>query len=175
VGHATMTPWSACRATLILQGGSAGSARRLFGWFCSSAVTIDVHPGRSARPWHEPTLARLVSCRAWPGTMTHRVMPGQPTCCNGSPGTGPRANFMSGQPAQPGPTRAHGQPAARPTHRCLHHGGLLMDKRRIHLRSASVRTYTFFITVPRFLSIRGARGLQALDLPILTNYSNPNL
>jgi hypothetical protein len=52
---------------------------------------------------------------------------------------------------------------------------LLMDKRRIHLRSASVRTYTFFTTgFPRFLSIRGARGLQAFDLPLLTNYSNPN-
>jgi hypothetical protein len=52
---------------------------------------------------------------------------------------------------------------------------VLTDKRRIHLRSASVRTYTFFTTgFPRFLSIRGARGLQAFDLPILTNYSNPN-
>jgi hypothetical protein len=50
---------------------------------------------------------------------------------------------------------------------------LLMDKRRIHLRSASVRTYTFFTTgFPRFLSIRGARGLQVIDLPLLTNYSN---
>jgi hypothetical protein len=54
-------------------------------------------------------------------------------------------------------------------------GGLLTDKRRIHLQSASVRTYTFFTTgFPRFLSIRGARGLQAFDLPLLTNYSNPN-
>jgi hypothetical protein len=52
---------------------------------------------------------------------------------------------------------------------------LLTDKRRIHLRSTSVRTYTFFTTgFPRFLSIRGARGLQAFDLPLLTNYSNPN-
>jgi hypothetical protein len=43
-----------------------------------------------------------------------------------------------------------------------------MDKRRIHLRSASVRTYNFFTTeFPRFLSIRGARGLQAFDLPLL--------
>jgi hypothetical protein len=51
---------------------------------------------------------------------------------------------------------------------------LLTDKRRIHLRSTSVRTYTFFTTgFPRFLSIRGARGLQALDLPLLTNYLNP--
>jgi hypothetical protein len=48
---------------------------------------------------------------------------------------------------------------------------LLTNKRRIHLRSASVRTYTFFTTgFPRFLSIHGARGLQAFDLPLLTNY-----
>jgi hypothetical protein len=53
-------------------------------------------------------------------------------------------------------------------------GRVLTDKRRIHLRSASVRTYTFFTTgFPRFLSIRGARGLQAFDLLLLTNYSNP--
>jgi hypothetical protein len=52
---------------------------------------------------------------------------------------------------------------------------MLTDKRCIHLRSASIRTYTFFTTgFPRFLSIRGARGLQAFDLPLLTNYSNPN-
>jgi hypothetical protein len=52
---------------------------------------------------------------------------------------------------------------------------LLTDKRRIHPRSASVRTYTFFTTgFPRFLSIHGARELQAFDLPLLTNYSNPN-
>jgi hypothetical protein len=52
---------------------------------------------------------------------------------------------------------------------------LLTNKRRIHLRSASVRTYTFFTTgFPRFLSIHGAMGLQAFDLPLLTNYSNPN-
>jgi hypothetical protein len=52
---------------------------------------------------------------------------------------------------------------------------LLMDKRHIHLRSASVQTYTFFTTgFPRFLSIRGARGLQAFDQFLLTNYSNPN-
>jgi hypothetical protein len=54
-----------------------------------------------------------------------------------------------------------------------HKGWMLTDKRRIHLRSA--RTYTFFTTgFPRFLSIRGARGLQVFDLPLLTNYSNPN-
>jgi hypothetical protein len=42
---------------------------------------------------------------------------------------------------------------------------LLMDKRCIHLRSASVRTYTFFTTgFPTFLSVREARGLQAFDL-----------
>jgi hypothetical protein len=41
---------------------------------------------------------------------------------------------------------------------------VLTDKTRIHLRSASVRTYTFFTTgFPRFLSIRGARGLLALN------------
>jgi hypothetical protein len=41
---------------------------------------------------------------------------------------------------------------------------LLTDKTSIHLRSASVRTYTFFTTgFPRFLSIRGARGLLALN------------
>jgi hypothetical protein len=46
---------------------------------------------------------------------------------------------------------------------------LLTNKRHIHLRSASVRTYTFFTTgFPRFLSIHGARGLQAFDLPLLT-------
>jgi hypothetical protein len=46
--------------------------------------------------------------------------------------------------------------------------GLLTDKRCIHLRSASVQTYTFFTTgFPRFLSIRGARGLQAFDLALL--------
>jgi hypothetical protein len=51
----------------------------------------------------------------------------------------------------------------------------LTDKRRFHLRSASVRTYTFFTTgFPMFLSIREARGLQAFDLPLLTNYSNSN-
>jgi hypothetical protein len=52
---------------------------------------------------------------------------------------------------------------------------LLTDKRRIPLRSASVRTHTFFTTgFPRFLSIHGARGLQAFDLPLHTSYSNPN-
>jgi hypothetical protein len=41
---------------------------------------------------------------------------------------------------------------------------VLTDKTRIHLRSASVRTYTFFTTgFPRFLAIRGARGLLALN------------
>jgi hypothetical protein len=41
---------------------------------------------------------------------------------------------------------------------------MLTDKTRIHLRSASIRTYTFFTTgFPRFLSIRGARGLLALN------------
>jgi hypothetical protein len=41
---------------------------------------------------------------------------------------------------------------------------VLTDKTRIHLRSASVRTYTFFtMGFSRFLSIRGARGLLALN------------
>jgi hypothetical protein len=41
---------------------------------------------------------------------------------------------------------------------------VLTDKTRIHLRSASVQTYTFFTTgFPRFLSICGARGLLALN------------
>jgi hypothetical protein len=43
----------------------------------------------------------------------------------------------------------------------------------MRLRSVSLQTYTFFTTgFPRFFSIRGARGLQAFDLPLLTNYSN---
>jgi hypothetical protein len=51
---------------------------------------------------------------------------------------------------------------------------VLTDKTRIHLPSASVRTYTFFTTgFPRILSIRGARGLHAFDLPLLTNLSKP--
>jgi hypothetical protein len=41
---------------------------------------------------------------------------------------------------------------------------MLTDKTRIHLRSASVRTYTFFTRgFPRFLSICGASGLLALN------------
>jgi hypothetical protein len=56
------------------------------------------------------------------------------------------------------------------------HGSLMTDKRCIHLRFASVRTYTFFTSgFPRFLSIRGARGLQAFDLPLLTNLPKPYL
>jgi hypothetical protein len=52
---------------------------------------------------------------------------------------------------------------------------LLTDKRRIHLRSASVWTYTFFTTgFPRFLSIRGARGLQEFDLLLLQPYLRLN-
>jgi hypothetical protein len=40
---------------------------------------------------------------------------------------------------------------------------VLTDKRHVPLRSGSVQTHTFFTTgFPRFLSIRGARGLQAL-------------
>jgi hypothetical protein len=52
---------------------------------------------------------------------------------------------------------------------------LLMDKIRIPLQSTSVRTHTLFTTgFPRFLSIRGVRGLQAFDLPLHTSYSNHN-
>jgi hypothetical protein len=48
------------------------------------------------------------------------------------------------------------------THGCAS-ARLLTDK-TLHLRSASVRTYTFFTTgFPRFLSIRGERGLLALN------------
>jgi hypothetical protein len=55
-------------------------------------------------------------------------------------------------------------------------GPLLTDKRRIHLRFASIWTYTFFTTrFPRFLSIHRARGLQAFDLPLLTNLPKPYL
>jgi hypothetical protein len=40
---------------------------------------------------------------------------------------------------------------------------VLTDKRHVPLRSGSVRIHTFFTTgFPRFLSTRGARGLQAL-------------
>jgi hypothetical protein len=57
-----------------------------------------------------------------------------------------------------------------------HSATLLTDKRRIHLRPASIRTYTFFTTgFPRFLSICGARGLQAFDLLLLTNLPKPYL
>jgi hypothetical protein len=53
---------------------------------------------------------------------------------------------------------------------------VLTNKIRIHLRSASVRTYTFFtMGFPRFLSICEARGLQAFDLLYLQTYPNPNL
>jgi hypothetical protein len=42
------------------------------------------------------------------------------------------------------------------------------------LRSASVWTYTFFtMGFPRFLSIRGARGLHAFALSLLTNLPKP--
>jgi hypothetical protein len=51
---------------------------------------------------------------------------------------------------------------------------VLTDKIHIHLQSASIWTYTFFTTgFPRFLSIRGGRGLQAFDLPLLTNLPKP--
>jgi hypothetical protein len=62
----------------------------------------------------------------------------------------------------------------KPTPAAPHPSILLTDKRRNHLRFASVQTYTFFTMVsPRFLSNRGARGLQAFDIPLLTNYLNP--
>jgi hypothetical protein len=52
---------------------------------------------------------------------------------------------------------------------------LLTDKRCIPLRSPSVRTPHLFTTgFPRFLPIRGARGLQAFNLLLRTIYSNPN-
>jgi hypothetical protein len=45
---------------------------------------------------------------------------------------------------------------------------LLTDKTRIHLRSASVWTYTFSPWgFPRFLLIRGARGLLALNQELI--------
>jgi hypothetical protein len=48
---------------------------------------------------------------------------------------------------------------------------VLTDKRCIPLRSASVRTQHLFTTgFPRFLSIRGARGLQAFDQQRHTSY-----
>jgi hypothetical protein len=51
---------------------------------------------------------------------------------------------------------------------------MLTDKRRIPLRSASVRTPHLFTTgFPRFLSIRGARGLQAFDQQRHTSYLKP--
>jgi hypothetical protein len=50
---------------------------------------------------------------------------------------------------------------------------LLTDKRRIPLRTASIRTPHLFTTgFPRFLSIRRARGLQVFDLPSHSSYSN---
>jgi hypothetical protein len=51
---------------------------------------------------------------------------------------------------------------------------MLTDKRCIPLRSASVRTPHLFTTgFPRFLSIRGARGLQAFDQQRHTSYLKP--
>jgi hypothetical protein len=52
---------------------------------------------------------------------------------------------------------------------------VLKDKRRIPLRFVSIRTPHLFTTgFPRFLSIRGARGLQAFNLLPRTSYSNYN-
>jgi hypothetical protein len=47
--------------------------------------------------------------------------------------------------------------------------GLLMVETRNNLRSTSVRTYTFCTTwwPPRFLSIRGVRGLLALNQALI--------
>jgi hypothetical protein len=51
---------------------------------------------------------------------------------------------------------------------------VLTNKTRIHLRFASVRTYTFFTTgFPRFLSIRGARGLLALNQVLICLNGKP--
>jgi hypothetical protein len=48
------------------------------------------------------------------------------------------------------------------------HSPVLTDKTRIHLRSASVRIYTFSPRgFPMFLSIRGARGSLAFDLALI--------
>jgi hypothetical protein len=53
-------------------------------------------------------------------------------------------------------------------------GLLLTDKTRIHVQSASVRTYIFSPHgFPRFLWIRGAWWLHMFDLPLLTNLSKP--
>ena len=40
-------------------------------------------------------------------------MPGQPTGCADGPGTGPRANFVPGQPVEPGLLVGLGPPAAQ--------------------------------------------------------------
>jgi hypothetical protein len=80
--------------------------------------------------------------------MTPCVVPGQPTSCRGDPGTGPRANFVPGQPAQPDPTHAHGRPAARTTRRCSSMEGAPPQAGEVLLQLPN--------TVPRHLA--GGRG-----------------
>jgi hypothetical protein len=75
---------------------------------------IDVHPGHPARPWHGPALARLVSCWAWPGTMTHQAVPGQPTGCSGGPSTGTQDNSMPVSPHSPALPAHTGDPQPVP-------------------------------------------------------------
>jgi hypothetical protein len=89
-------------------------------------------------------------------------------CCPWLPRSSPRAVLAFAPlllepflpPVPRPPTRSYGPPTAHHHHR----PAVLTDKTSIHLRSASVRTYTFFTTgFPKFLSIRGARGLLALN------------
>jgi hypothetical protein len=76
-----------------------------------------------------------------------------------APSTGPRAS-----PATPTSEIEHRPRPPMVKSSAAWRRRLLTDKTRIHLRSASVRTYTFFtMGFPRFLSIRGARGLLALN------------
>jgi hypothetical protein len=80
------------------------------------------------------------------------------------PRTGPKwAQAGRPKPAGPAHFEAKSPPFDLDASRATY-SPLLTDKTRIHLRSASVRTYTFFTTgFPRFLSIRGATGLLALN------------
>jgi hypothetical protein len=72
-------------------------------------------------------------------------------------GAGPRPAAVGDDDAVPGPAAAGDGGAL-----------VLMDKTRIHIRSGSVGTYTFFTTgFPRFLSIHGARGLLALNKAVI--------
>jgi hypothetical protein len=52
-------------------------------------------------------------------------------------------------------------------------GGLLMDKIRIPLRSASVRTpHLFHHGIPKVLVNPRSKGIKAFDLPSHSSYSN---